>query len=324
MLVSVIMPVYNGGEYLKESIESILNQTYKELEFIIIDDGSTDSSKVIIEEYQQKDKRIKFISRENRGLVKTLNELIEMTKGNYIFRMDADDIAHKRRVEKQLLCFKKGYDLVATSIDILCEDNNITDLNLITKKGFNKKIEETLMDHIFKAGGFLCHPTIAFTREMLNRINGYSELCYVAEDLELYLRIAKIDVKFIKLEECLLKYRVNNFSKSEIELEDVENLKDYMNLKLKYIKEGYSLNYKNVLIWGKGHGGYILKSLLEKEYESTIYMIDKNTSKVEKEKLLNNSDLDCILIGSQIGKFEIIKEIRMEYPELEEKYFCIF
>lgn len=90
--ISVVISVYNGEKYLSEAIESVLNQTYKDFEFIIINDGSTDNSLEIIKKYQNQDERIVLISRENKGLVSSLNEGIEKAKGKYIARMDADDI----------------------------------------------------------------------------------------------------------------------------------------------------------------------------------------------------------------------------------------
>ena len=102
ILVSVILPVYNAQKYLEEAIESIINQTYTNFEFIIIDDGSGDNSLNIINKYQKQDSRILVITRENKGLVYTLNEGINQAKGKYIARMDADDISLSNRFEKQI------------------------------------------------------------------------------------------------------------------------------------------------------------------------------------------------------------------------------
>jgi glycosyltransferase involved in cell wall biosynthesis len=100
-MVSVVMPVFNASKFLKESIESILNQSYSDLEFIIFNDGSLDNSSDIIQRF--KDPRIKFFdSQENRGYVVHLNHGIEMARGKYIARMDADDIAHPERLKQQV------------------------------------------------------------------------------------------------------------------------------------------------------------------------------------------------------------------------------
>ena len=92
-LISIILPVYNGETYLEDSIKSILNQTYQNFELIIINDGSTDSSHLIIEKFLKSNKII-YRSRKNKGLVKTLNEGIKLSSGNYIARMDQDDISY--------------------------------------------------------------------------------------------------------------------------------------------------------------------------------------------------------------------------------------
>ena len=99
-LVSVVLSVYNAEKHIVEAIESILTQSYKNFEFIIIDDGSTDGSLEIIKSYD--DERIILISRENKGLIASLNEGIEQAKGKYIARMDADDISLSSRFEEQV------------------------------------------------------------------------------------------------------------------------------------------------------------------------------------------------------------------------------
>jgi glycosyltransferase involved in cell wall biosynthesis len=101
-LVSVVMSVYNAQDYLNEAIESILNQSYENLEFIIINDGSTDSSLNIICSYMLNDSRISLIDRENKGLPFSLNEGVNTARGKYIARMDADDISLHTRIEEQV------------------------------------------------------------------------------------------------------------------------------------------------------------------------------------------------------------------------------
>ena len=91
--VSVLMPAYNVEKYVGEAIESILNQTFKDFEFIIINDGSTDNTPKIIKEYAKKDKRIKFIdNKKNKGFIASLNECLDNATGEYVAKMDSDDI----------------------------------------------------------------------------------------------------------------------------------------------------------------------------------------------------------------------------------------
>ena len=101
--VSVLMPAYNSEKYLGEAIDSILNQTFTDFEFIIINDGSKDNTAKIVEEYAKKDKRIRFIdNKKNQGIVGVLNEGIDLCRGKYIARMDSDDISLPTRFEKEI------------------------------------------------------------------------------------------------------------------------------------------------------------------------------------------------------------------------------
>jgi len=101
--ISVVMPVYNTpDEWLKKAIDSILNQTYSNFEFIIIDDGSTNNVPSILKEYQEKDNRIKVILGEHKGISAALNKGLKASRGEYIARMDGDDIAFPERFEKQV------------------------------------------------------------------------------------------------------------------------------------------------------------------------------------------------------------------------------
>lgn len=110
--ITVLMSVYNQEKYLKESIESILKQTYSNFKFLIINDGSTDDSKKIINKFRNKDKRIKLINQRNLGLTKTLNNSLLKIKSKYVARMDADDISHPERLKNQLNEFLKNDRLV--------------------------------------------------------------------------------------------------------------------------------------------------------------------------------------------------------------------
>ena len=100
-IISVVMPVYNAESYLEEAIESVVSQTFKDFEFIIIDDGSSDNSLEIIKKFSKNDNRIFYISRENKGIIHSLNEGLNKSSGLYIARMDADDVSYPKRLEIQ-------------------------------------------------------------------------------------------------------------------------------------------------------------------------------------------------------------------------------
>ena len=110
--VSVILPIYNASTYLKECIDSLINQTYSNIEIIAINDGSTDESVKIIEQYMKKDNRIKLYNNEkNMKLIYTLNKGLSLSSGDYIARMDSDDICRLNRIEKQVEFMEKNKDI---------------------------------------------------------------------------------------------------------------------------------------------------------------------------------------------------------------------
>ncbi|BBV45270.1 glycosyltransferase family 2 protein [Citrobacter portucalensis] len=207
-LVSVIMPVYNSEKFLSEAITSILSQSYKNIEFIIINDGSTDSSDLIIKGFLE-DKRIHYISRSNKGLVYSLNEGLDIAKGMYIARMDADDISHPQRIEKQVKFMLKN-DRVAvvgcSSHIINFESKIIGQRNPPTSTFLNKAL--------LLFGPTLSHPTVMFNRYIIGNDLYYCDDFKHAEDFELWLRLSnKYNIE--NLSEKLLSYRINESGVSQ-------------------------------------------------------------------------------------------------------------
>jgi len=202
-LVSVLMPVYNTANYLVEAIDSILNQSYSHFEFIIINDGSTDESLSILEKYARQDARIKVVSRENKGLIKTLNEGLNLAVGEYIARMDADDISLPLRFEKQLKYLEEHLDCIAvgTLAQLIDSDGDI-----IGPMGGLQTHSEIDNAHLSGKGGAIVHPSAMIRREILFESGGYLDEFENAEDLDLWLRLAEIG-KLANIPETLFLYR---------------------------------------------------------------------------------------------------------------------
>ena len=199
-IISVVMSVYNGEKYLSEAIESVLNQTYKDFEFIIVNDGSTDNSLEIIKEYQNQDERIVLISRENKGLVASLNEGIEKAKGKYIARMDADDICLATRFEEQIEYMEKNkLDLCGSWIETFDEKNI---LNVW-------KYPETHRDIKFRSffGSSFAHPSVIIKKIVFDKLKYENE---TAEDYRLWCDILANGYKVGNIQKVLLKYRLHN------------------------------------------------------------------------------------------------------------------
>ncbi|GBG06365.1 hypothetical protein PAT3040_00890 [Paenibacillus agaridevorans] len=192
------MPVYNGETFLEEAIESILNQTYRNFEFLIINDGSTDNSANIIEKYD--DPRIRFINNEkNLKLYNTLNKGISLARGKYIARMDCDDISMPDRLEKQLAYMEDNPDVGITS-------GNLT--QFIGQSDYIERVEHEEIR--FRLLFYCCivHPTVMMRKDFVKENN----LLYKhsgAEDYDLWVRAIQY-FKIEKLDECFLYYRYHN------------------------------------------------------------------------------------------------------------------
>ncbi len=201
-LISVVMSVYNVENYLSEAIESILNQTYKNFEFIIINDGSTDKSLKIIKNYQKEDNRIVIISRENKGLPYSLNEGIRKAKGKYIVRMDADDISLPTRLEKQVKFMENNPDIGISGSDIIEFGENVeTSIRKLLKKNEGIK-SELLFSSTF------AHPSVIMNKKMIFKYNLFYDGNFLhAQDFELWTRMAKV-TKMANISKPLLKYRI--------------------------------------------------------------------------------------------------------------------
>lgn len=198
------MAVHNGEDHLRESIESILNQTFSDFEFIIIDDCSSDNTFRILREYAEKDSRLKIIKNEkNLGLTKSLNKGIRYSSGEYIARMDAGDTSERDRLEKQVkfLDGNNDYGLVGTWSNVIDQDS---------KKIGEMKYEtgsDALKKYLIKHNPII-HSSIMVRKSVLGKIGLYDEKWKYAQDYELYFRIAK-DAKIANLPEFLVSNRMS-------------------------------------------------------------------------------------------------------------------
>lgn len=199
-LISVIMPVYNGEKYLREAIDSVLAQTYSNFELLLINDGSTDSSRDIILSYN--DARIRYIENErNLKLIATLNKGIDLAKGDFIARMDADDVCMPRRFEKQV-----QFMIAHPDIDV-CGTWAYRIDGEGKKTGKIKNIDApgSLRCLSFFSCPFI-HPSVMAKASVL-KDNHYSQDMVDAEDLELWHRLSLQGCKFSNIPHFLMKYR---------------------------------------------------------------------------------------------------------------------
>jgi len=210
--VSVIMPVYNTAAYLGEAIQSILDQSYADFEFIIINDGSADHSEQIINSFN--DPRIIYLSNnQNQGLVYTLNRGVDLASGEWIARMDGDDISLPIRFEEQMqyLHDHPYVDVLATTIQLIDESGQQAGI----WTGDRAAILPGQILAYLPVNNCIAHPSVMVRAEVLKKFK-YLEEQAQAEDYDLWLRLAASGYVIHKLDETLLKHRIiaSSFTRS--------------------------------------------------------------------------------------------------------------
>ena len=205
--ISVLMPCYNASEFIRESIESILSQTYSDFELIVINDGSTDDTQTIIEEYAERDKRIKIMSKSNSGLPDSLNVGLLPAKGEWIARLDADDIAMPNRLQKQIEYIGKKCDTVLLGSGCIIIDQCGNEINKYKYPEDHHELVR-LMERI---GSPFPHSSAFFSRKLVQKIGGYYSRFNACEDVDLWLRISNFG-SIGCLSEPLIKLRKHSGS----------------------------------------------------------------------------------------------------------------
>lgn len=208
--VSVLMPVYNAERYLATAVQSILDQSFADVELILIDDGSSDNSLAILRGFERHDPRVRLISRPNTGYVIALNEMIELATGQYLARMDSDDIALPDRLEKQVRFLDANSECVAVGSDVLLIDE---DGDTLTTWEFERTSDEIDKLHMQGHGPRLVHPAAMIRAAAMRTVGGYRVDMETAEDMDLWLRLAEVG-ELANLDEVLLHYRVHSMSVS--------------------------------------------------------------------------------------------------------------
>lgn len=209
--VSVIIPCYNAQEYIAQAIKSVLMQTYKNIEIIIVNDGSVDKSEKIIKSFQ--DRRIKYIKQKNSGVAITRNTGIKNATGKYIAFLDADDLYEKDKIEQELFFLKKhpGFDLV------YCDMAHFYDgcpKKLFSHQGPRPQ-GEVFQDLLHQ---FFCQlNTVLIPKTIFDQVGAFDEKSRHSEEWDLYLRIARAGFRFGFLNKRLVKIRISKNSLSRFD-----------------------------------------------------------------------------------------------------------
>jgi glycosyltransferase involved in cell wall biosynthesis len=319
-LVSVIMPVYNGATYLREAITSILDQTYSNFEFIIINDGSIDRSEEIILSFS--DSRIVYIKNpENYKLIKTLNIGFSIAKGCYIARMDADDISHPDRLQKQVqfLDVNEEYGLVGSGVNLLNGENK------------SQLLYHTDHESLKFALAFYCpfiHPSVMIRSSVLLNVDCVFDSNYVhAEDYELWKRLA-FKTKMANIPEYLLDYRVHDAQISsqhsvfQTELATKirrEYLSEYFGESIKDFEYVFKLSVEKYTFKEKYHQ---IKTLFDKDRKQSIFGGDNLTRYLTQ--MWKNLFLETSSLQGKDFYFFLVSGIKWRSTSSVRQFFAIF
>ena len=225
-MISVVMPVFNAEQYVGEAIKSILGQTYKNFEFIVINDASIDQSEKVIKSF--KDRRIRYFRNQiNSGVAKSLNKGLQVARGDYIARLDADDIASKDRFKKQVAFLRtyKNTGVVGSWVILIDDEGKQLQIKKYPEKYVDIKNEAIIHNP-------LNHSTVMFRRSLIQQYGGHDEKLNGAEDYDLWLRFLKF-TKIENIPEPFVQYRLLKHGVSFKSMRRVE--KSFIKAKIKSV-----------------------------------------------------------------------------------------
>src|SRR5665213_644959 len=206
--ISVLMPVYNCGRHLHPAIDSILNQTFGDFEFLCVDDGSTDESPAVLREYGARDPRIKILTKSNGGVTSALNAGLVVARGEFIARMDGDDVADHDRFALQIEYMRGHSECVAVGCHVINIDGDGIELQRSVPYVSHEEITGCLWNGNSSA---LPHYGAFMRRSVLAGIGNYREEFRTAQDLDLFLRMSEVG-KLANVPKYLMRYRVHESS----------------------------------------------------------------------------------------------------------------
>jgi len=299
---SVIMSVYNGAKYLSQSIESILNQTFQDFEFIIVNDTSTDKSLEIIENF--KNPKIKIINNpQNIGLTKSLNIALKESKGEYIIRMDADDISLPSRLKEQIDFMDKNPNIALAGSFAEIIDENDQVISIKKKPTDHKLIKFNLL-----TGNPFIHPSLIIQKNIIQENKIYNESFPYTQDYELISRLSQ-KYQLANIPKVLIKYRINKDSITETPNSRLEQKK------LALIISHQNIN--NYIPLSQAKTEILLTCLYNKpnkkiDYIKSAFLYRKITSSfINKEKINNEEKKEIFNFSNSYIKNMLIRFIKL-------------
>ncbi len=289
------MPVYNGERFLRQSIESILSQSFNNFEFLIINDGSIDSTANILANYI--DSRIQVVTHpKNLGLITALNNGLSLAHGKYIARMDADDVSFPYRFEKQVEYLDEHPEIgvLGCGIQEIDEKNQIIDSHIFVKTH----------SLIYWSMYFYCpiaHPTVMMRHYLLDLVNGYSNDMVDAEDYGLWVELSKI-TKLANLDDILLQHRLHDLSMSQkyIEIQTAKSFVIMQNMITPILENPIPINLVK--------GFWFPQKLVNKEILGNASLIYKLTQKYLMKIIVSDKEKAFIVNDAFLRLINLVKK----------------
>lgn len=212
MPISVVMPAYNAALFISQAIESVLAQTWRDFELIVVNDGSDDGTLEIAEHYAARDARVRVYSQQNEGTAPTLNRGIELASEEWVFLMHADDLMRPNRLERQMAFIGEHPELAVAS----CLVRHIDSRNRVIGKDNSKLFTHAAVERLVAANELIGfnHPAAALRKSAVQAVGGYRQAFWPAEDIDLWNRLAEKGYKILVQPEYLLDYRMHGSSAS--------------------------------------------------------------------------------------------------------------
>lgn len=210
--ISALMSVYNGERWLSDAVDSVLRQSEGDFELIVVDDGSTDNTGAILESY--KDKRLLVLKQRNMGLAKSLNKALGVAKGQFVARIDADDVCNSDRFKYQKLFLLENLNIAMVGSNAILIDENSNEIGRAEYPTCNG----SLLQRLRKFQPVFPHSSLFFRKEVVAREGGYNLFFTRSQDSDLYLRLCD-EYSFACIKRFLVKLRVNNQSLTYVDVD---------------------------------------------------------------------------------------------------------
>ena len=309
--VSILLPVYNGEQFLKGAIESILSQTFTDFEFIIMDDGSTDGTSAILDHYQRLDDRIHIHHHEHQGLIASLNRGCHIARGKYLARMDADDVSVSERLDRQVEHLETHPEIGVLGCGVQVIDG---DGKKILTFQFPAEHGVLRFRLCFYNALTFAHPAVMMRRELLKRVGGYNPDMVHSEDYELWSRLCGL-TRLSNLRDVLFYLRKHESNVTRVPRHIELQIKNGMTINQRVLSEVlgeeipigliqllYTLEFKTL-----GEVGRVV-GLIYRIYKAIV--ADRTLSTAEKRKIRNDALRQGFLLAGRTVKSPLRRMLR--------------